>query len=202
MLTPSQLKTLRFIQQFIEQNEYAPTTSEIAHGIGIRSRGVVHRYLKALAAKGAITLKPNRHRNIRLPDVQQDAMSIKKFELPLVGTIAAGQPIEAISDRDTLELSSIFLGDGRYALRVKGDSMIDEGILDGDIIIAERTVVAKDGDVVVALIDQQEATLKRLQRNANGTITLIPANKSLSPMVFEADRVMVQGVFVGLLRLS
>ena len=176
MLTLSQRKTFDFIKHYISNHDYSPTVAEIAKGIGIKSRGVVHRYLKALEAAGVIALTPKRHRNIRLLTGKPGNPTI-----PLVGEIAAGQPIEAIEQQERVDIVDIFLGDNRYALRIKGDSMVDEGIRHGDIVICQRSDAACDGQIVVALIDQQEATLKRLQRNTNNTITLIPANAALEP---------------------
>jgi repressor LexA len=198
MLTLSQRKTYEFIQQFFADHEYAPTAAEIAEGIGIKSRGVVHRYLKALEAAGYIHLEPKRHRNIRLLNIE--ASNDGDGGLPLVGAIAAGRPIEAITQHETVDVANVFLGPNRYALRVKGDSMVEEGIFDGDIVVCEQAVTANNGNIVVALIDGNEATLKRFHRNPDETVTLFPANQQLQPMTYGADRVQVQGRFVGLLR--
>jgi repressor LexA len=122
--------------------------------------------------------------------------------LPLMGSIAAGSPIEAITQQETIDVSQIFLGPNRFALRVKGDSMIDEGILDGDIVVCEKADNASNGQIVVALIDNEQATLKRLQRNQNNSITLLPANAKHKPQSYPADRVNIQGIFVGLLRFE
>ena len=178
------------------EHDYAPTAAEIAQGIGIRSRGVVHRYLKCLVEAGLIRLLPKRHRNIEL------LMASTDYSLPLVGVIAAGQPIEAIEQQETIDVASIFLGECRYALKVKGDSMVDEGIFDGDIVVCERAQSADSGQIVVALIDQEEATLKRLFHNEDESITLVPANPSHHPMIYPSDRVEVQGIYVGLLRVT
>ncbi len=199
MLTLTQRKTHEFIKEYFSEKGYSPTSAEIAKGIGIKSRGVVHRYLKALAEAGHIALTPNRHRNIRLLTSIQD-MFTGGATLPLVGAIAAGQPIEAIPQQDSIDVASVFLGVNRYALKVKGDSMIEEGIFDGDIVICERQDSANDGQIVVALIDLEEATLKRLQRNLDNTVTLHPANSTLKPMQYPAERVTIQGVYVGLIR--
>lgn len=196
MLTLSQRKTYEFIQRFIIMHDYSPTAAEIAQGIGIKSRGVVHRYLKALEASGLISLLPKRHRNIQLLEAPLSQ------SLPLVGTIAAGQPIEAISENESIDVFNVFLGFNRYALRVKGDSMIDEGIFDGDVIVCERAQAAQNGQIVVALLDHEQATLKRLFHNPDRTITLQPANPAHKPMIYSAHRVEVQGIFVGLLRFT
>ncbi len=195
MLTLSQRRTHEFIKVYFAEHGCSPTAAEIAKGIGIKSRGVVHRYLKALAQAGHIALTPHRHRNITLQELFTEPTC-----LPLVGTIAAGCPIEAIPQEESIDVANIFLGANRYALKVKGDSMIDEGIFDGDVVICEKCDTADDGQIVVALVDQAEATLKRLQRNADNTITLHPANPQLKPMIYSADRITIQGIYIGLLR--
>ena len=200
MLTLAQQKTEAFIRAFFKKHNYAPTASEIAEGIGIKSRGVVHRYLKALAEAGRIALTPKRHRNIRLLEPCLLEGSNMTTALPLMGSIAAGQPIEAIPQADSIDVAAIFTGPNRYALKVKGDSMIDEGIFDGDVVICQKSDTAENGQIVVALIDREEATLKRLERNRDKTITLHPANPTLKPMVYCAERVIIQGIYIGLIR--
>ena len=197
MLTLAQHNVYRFIQDFIEKNQYSPTTAEIAEGIGIKSRGVVHRYLKALVDAGHIDLEPNRKRNIRLKEENK-----MDYQLPLLGKIAAGMPIEAVQDNESVDIASMFLTPGRYALRVKGNSMIDEGIHDGDVIICQHADSARDGQIVVALVDNEGATLKKLRRNRDATITLMPANSEHHPQTYACDRVRIQGIFVGLLRMA
>lgn len=197
MLTLAQHNVYRFIKDYIEKNGYAPTTAEIAEGIGIKSRGVVHRYLKALVDAGHINLEPNRKRNIRMVEAKN-----LEYSLPLLGKIAAGLPIEAVQDNESVDIASMFLSPGRYALRVKGESMIDEGIHDGDVIICQHADNARDGQIVVALVDNEGATLKKLRRNRDATITLVPANSAHEPQTYDCDRVRVQGIFVGLLRMA
>lgn len=201
MLTRSQQRTYDFIVAFIKDKGYSPTTTEIASGTGLASRGVVYRYLKALVVANKITLIPNRHRNIQLESPLLPTMSMPADEIPLKGFIAAGHPIEAIEQQDAFSLSQVFSQENVFALKVRGDSMIDEGIMHGDMVICRMTSVAENGDIVVALIDQQEATLKRWQLLSDGNIKLYPANQALSPMTFPSERVTVQGVFIGLVRL-
>ena len=196
MLTDSQRKTYQFIHQYIQKHGYSPKLPEIAKGIGIRSIGVIHRYLQALIEEGLIAITPHKHRGIQLIAQKQP------HHLALVGKIAAGKPIEAISLPQELNLSALFAGENRYALRVQGDSMIEEGILDGDIVICRHSNTAEDGAVVVALIDNAEATLKRIKHHSNGMVTLIPANSQLKPIVYEASRVQVQGVLMGVVRVA
>lgn len=194
MLTKSQHKILLFLKSFFQKNNYSPTIAEIAEAIDIKSRGVVHRNLQAIAQNGFIKIITGKRRNIEL--IQE------RFGcLPLIGKIAAGIPIEAIEDVEWLDLSTRLFSGEKYLLKVKGDSMIEENICDGDIVICEKNSTASNGNIVVALIDQAEATLKRIKYNKDGTITLFPANCNLKPQIYSSTRVTVQGIFVGLLRL-
>lgn len=194
MITLSQRKTLDFVKIYINDHGYAPTVSEIANGIGVASRGVVHRYLKALSAAGEIHMTPRRHRNIRL--VCRDPSRT----MSVLGRIAAGKPIEAVLDAEYVDVGSIFVGDRRYALRVKGDSMIDEGILDNDLVVCERADTARNGQIVVALVDNENVTLKRWQDNCDGTVTLLPANAQHQPVTYDINRLQIQGLYMGLIR--
>lgn len=194
MLTVSQQKVYDFIQHYMKEHKHSPTMAEIAKAIGIKSRGVVHRYVSVLANQGLINIIPGHRRNIKLVD--QD------FSLKLKGRIAAGSPIEAITDNETLDIVNIFLGKNRYALKVKGDSMIDEGIFDGDVVVCEYCESPSDGKIVVALVDNHEATLKRIKYNPDSTITLIPANQKLAPITYSQDRITIQGIYIGLLRFE
>lgn len=194
MLTLSQRKVYEFIQSYVNDHHHAPTMAEIAKGIGIKSRGVVHRYVAALADEGLITIIPGHRRNIQLNQPSNC--------LVLKGRIAAGSPIEAITDNETLDIVSIFIGPNRYALKVKGDSMIEEGIYDGDVVVCEYCEHPTDGKIVVALVDNQEATLKRIKYNQNNTITLVPANSNLMPITYARERIAFQGIYIGLLRFD
>ncbi len=194
MLTDSQRKTLQFIRHYVASHGYAPKLQEIAEGIGISSRGVAHRYVQALIDGGYIEASSGRHRGIRLLDDETET------RLPLLGKIAAGMPIEAIEGQDEINLADFFMGPGRFALKVQGDSMIEAGILDGDIAIIRQQNQAHNGDIVVALIDNLEATLKTFKRLANGQIQLIPANAQLSTMLYDPRRVQIQGILVGSMR--
>ena len=196
MLTPGQNKALQFIKTYIAHEGIAPSLAEIAEGLGTTSRGSMHKQVQALAAAGVIRLLPGRQRGIELIG-RQDT---RPDSLPLLGRIAAGQPIEAIPDEETLNLTEFLLGPNRFALRVQGDSMIEAGILDGDTVIIKRGETAKDGDIVVALIDNEEATLKRFHRRIGDKIELAPENRSLRPLILDAHRVRIQGVLVSQLR--
>lgn len=196
-LTDKQQLTLDFIQRYLATHSIAPKLQEIADGIGISSRGVAHRYVQALTDAGFIDTNNGKQRAIRLlkPNPHR-AESV----LPLLGKIAAGKPIEAIPGEDQLDLRDFF-GHNNFAVRVQGDSMIEAGIMDGDTVIIEFRETANDGDIVVALIDEAETTLKRFKRSHKGRyIKLIPANKDMEEMVYEANRVRIQGVLIGQLR--
>ena len=195
MLSDSQRKTLSFIRQYVARYGYAPKLQEIAAGIGISSRGVVHRYIQALVQEGYLENISGKHRGLRLLDKGQTTGGI-----PLLGKIAAGRPIEAINNQDELNLQNFFPGSNTFAVRVEGDSMIEMGILDGDIVIVESTDSAKSGEVVVALIDGEEATLKRLEYTKEGQVSLVPANKKMKPMIYDPEQVCIQGVLVGAVR--
>ena len=196
MPTLLEKRILNFIRAFIIKHGHSPTLVEIGNAVEINSKGTVHRYIQSLRNKELLAQPERGWRGIRLTD---DALN-HSTTLPLVGRIAAGQPIEAISENDEINLSEMFVGKDRYALEIKGDSMIDIGILDGDIVIIEPRNTAEFGDVIVALIDDQEATLKRFKRLKNGKIELSPENQLLEPMVYDADRVKIQGRLVGQLR--
>jgi repressor LexA len=196
MITPIQQKIFNFIHDFIKENGYAPLLKEVALGIGIspKSKSFISRSVRDLVDAGFLVVEDQRRpRNIHLVETP-------RMCLPIMGRIAAGAPIEAISQTDTLDIGALLMHEDHYILEVRGDSMIEEGILDGDKIICKRRDTAKEGDIVVALIDNQEATLKRIRYKPTDNITLLPANPKLKPQVYAAHRVKVQGVFVGLLR--
>ncbi len=196
-LTDKQRLTLDFIERYVAIHTVPPKLQEIAEGIGIGSRGVAHRYVQALVDAGFVKTDSGKHRGIRLlkHNPHRDELT-----LPLLGKIAAGKPIEAIPGEDQLDLRDFF-GHNNFAVRVQGDSMIEAGIMDGDTVIIEFRETANDGDIVVALIDESETTLKRFKRSHRGRyIKLIPANKEMEEMVYEASRVRIQGVLIGQLR--
>lgn len=192
----SERKTLIFIEQFVAKHGFSPKLHEICQGIGITSKGTVSRYLQALIEAGHLHKDPGKSRGLTLLNKPANFDS-----LPLMGVIAAGQPIEAIPDQETLNFSS-FMGQGMYALKVRGFSMQDEGILDGDFVICHAQNSANEGDIVVALIDAQEVTLKRYYKENARQIRLVPANASMIPLIIDAERVQIQGIFKALLRVK
>jgi len=202
-LTQTEIKIQDFIRVFISQNGHSPTLREIGDGVAIKSKGTVHRYVTALKTKGALQHNERQWRGLSLtePDTTPDS-TVESPYLPFLGRIAAGQPIEAISDISEINITDLLLGKGssRYMLQIKGDSMMDLGILDGDMVVIERRDHAKNGDIVVALIDEQNATLKRFHLENDGQVLLIPANASLTAQQYAADRVRIQGILVGQMR--
>ena len=196
--TPKQLKILIAIRDFRVRNGYSPTMQELADQLGV-SKVTIFEHVEALERKELILRARNRARSlevsptVRLPDESKPA------SYPIVGTIAAGQPIEAIETRETLELENLFnTRHGTYVLRVKGNSMIDDHIADGDYVIIERREAARDGETVVALLDDGQATLKRFYKE-RGRIRLQPANSAMAPIYVDKD-IRIQGVLIGVLR--
>ena len=196
MLTGLEEKILQCITRYITQNGRSPTLDEIGQLLEIKSKGTIHRYVKSLIDKGHLQRSGRNWRGLRLTGEKNRRLTI----LPLAGRIAAGKPIEAISEQYEINFSEMLLGPGRYVLEVQGDSMIDAGILDGELVIIRETQSANNGDIVVALVDNSEATLKRLRKKGN-QIELIPDNQSMSPMKYSADRINIQGVVVGQVRM-
>ena len=195
--TPRQKQILDFVTRSIDRRGFAPSIQEICDHFDLASTATVHKHLKNLAARGLLTRESHRSRALEVPN----AAASEAVEIPLLGRVAAGIPIEAISNPDTIAIPADWLGRGeRFALKVRGDSMIDAHIEDGDIVVVERKEVARDGDTVIALIDESEATLKIYRTQGDGRVRLEPRNEALKPMVFDAARVRIQGSVVGVLR--
>ena len=195
--TPRQKQILDFVTRSIDRRGFAPSIKEICDHFGLASTATVHKHLKNLAERGLLNRESNRSRALEVPTHGV----AEAFEIPLLGRVAAGVPIEAISNPDTIAVPSDWLGRGEtFALRVRGDSMIDAHIEDGDVVVVERRETARDGETVIALVDDAEATLKIFRTQADGRVRLEPRNESLKPMIFEASRVRVQGAVVGVLR--
>lgn len=194
-----QKQILDFIRQYIDKYGYSPTLGEIADSIGVSSLATVHEHLQALVTKGVIKKFEGAVRGIELID-QKLSSALKGIELPVLGFIAAGQPIMTYTDPDaTINVPpTMVTGKKRsYVLQVKGDSMIEDGILDGDYVIIEEQTIARDGEIVVALLDNGLATLKRFYKEPN-RIRLEPANSSMEP-IYTTD-VKIQGKCVGVIR--
>src|SRR3989338_10529456 len=197
-----QKQILDFIRQYIDKYGYSPTLGEIAEAMGVHSLATVHEHLQTLTAKGVIKRFDGAVRGIEIVDNKISAV-LQGIELPILGYIAAGQPIQTYTDPDaTIRVApSMISGKKRsYVLQVKGDSMIEEGILDGDYVIIEEQNTAHDGDTVVALLDNGLATLKKFYREPN-RVRLEPANASMSPIyVDDPDSMKIQGKCVGVIR--
>ncbi len=201
-LYKKQKQILDFISQYIQINGYSPTLQEIADAMGLSSLATVHEHLQALEKKGIIKKYDGSVRGIEVLDERYNA-NLNVIELPLVGFIAAGQPIEAIENSlETVVVSSDMVSKSKrcYVLQVKGDSMIEEGIFDSDHIVIQQQNTAQDGDIVVALIDNEFATLKKFFKEPNGKIRLQPANSKMDPIVVDAKSVAVQGKVTGVIR--
>lgn len=196
MLTSQEHKTLQFIRNYLAHHGNAPKFKEIGVAIGVHSQGTIHRYVQALEDKGYIDRVKGNSRGMSLVELPL----VSPPTIPLLGKIAAGLPLEAIEDQQELNLAEMFMGPELFALRVTGDSMIEAGILDEDYVIIKKQLTANDGDIVVAMIDKAEATLKRFKRKSDSLIALIPANAEMEPMIYAADRVRIHGILVGQLR--
>ena len=198
MLTKRQKQILDFITGFIEENGYAPTYQEIGEYFDLSSPATIHQHIKALEDKGYLKSEYNAKRSLEILEVMDESRSIA-YELPLVGLIAAGQPIEAVEDNETIAIPSnlVLKQENTFVLKVKGDSMIGDGILSGDYVVVERNNFPKNGDIIVALLDNAYATLKRFYRE-QARIRLQPANGKYKP-IYVKD-LIVQGVVRGVIR--
>ena len=224
MLTRKQHELIRYIQAKLEETGVSPSFEEMKEALDLKSKSGVHRLISALEERGFIRRLPNRARalevlkqpedvsnkaplaksdnvvELRRPEPTRASPANDVIEIPLHGRIAAGVPIEAMETASMLPVPAALLGSGEhYALEVSGDSMIDAGILDGDYALIRRTDTARDGEIVVALVRGEEATLKYLRRES-GRVRLDPANSAYEPQVYDAAEVVVQGKLAGLLR--
>ncbi|HVO09933.1 MAG TPA: transcriptional repressor LexA [Vicinamibacteria bacterium] len=197
-LTRRQKEMLDFLNRYLEQNGYAPTIEETAAHFGLRSLATVHKHLTNLQSKGLIKREWNRSRALELVPTE---VKVRAVELPLLGRVAAGSPIEAVTASETIFVPEDMVGrEETYVLQVKGDSMIEEQIRDGDYVIVENRRFARDGEMVIALLDGENVTLKKLYREGGGRVRLQPANAALQPIYVDQDRLRVQGVVIGVLR--
>lgn len=214
MLTRKQQELLGFIDDRLKESGVSPSFEEMKDALSLRSKSGVHRLINALEERHFIRRLPNRARALevlRLPDAMNPGINTSKpaplpepandsVSVPLHGRIAAGLPLEALESDRSLSVPSALLGPGdHYALEVSGDSMIEAGIFDGDYALIRRCDEARDGDIVVALIDESEATLKYLRREKN-MVRLDPANSTHQPQHYRPDQVRVQGRLAGILR--
>ena len=216
MLTAKQRELLQFIHDRLQQSGVSPSFDEMREALELKSKSGVHRLISALEERQFIRRLPNRARAlevIKMPETLSPtiaaAMAAKAvvpaaandtIEIPMHGRIAAGTPIEALQGTEGFAVPAALLGPGEhYALEVSGDSMVEEGILDGDFALIRKVDTARDGEIVVALIDEEEATLKTYRREGN-MIRLDPANRQYEPQRYAEDRVRIQGRLAGLIR--
>jgi repressor LexA len=198
VLTPRQREVYDFVARFIEERGYAPTIAEIKERLGLRSPATVHQLLSALEDEALIRRVPHASRAIELVN---ESGADESNEIPLLGTVAAGRPIEAILSDETIAVPPDMVGRGHtFALRVRGDSMIDEQIREGDFIIVASGKTATNGQTVVALVNGSEATVKRFYKERD-RVRLEPANSNYEPIIVKPpDRLDIQGVVIGVIR--
>ena len=215
MLTKKQHELLSYINGRLAETGVSPSFEEMKEALELKSKSGVHRLISALEERGFIRRLANRARALevtKMPDVKATGSEAPRaavqlpqaandvIELPLHGRIAAGTPIEALQGTESLSVPAALLGPGEhYALEVAGDSMVEEGILDGDYALVRKTDVARDGEIVVALINEEEATLKTFRREGQ-MIRLDPANRNYDPQRYRPDQIRIQGKLAGLLR--
>src|SRR5215467_2735218 len=202
-ITKRQRQVYDFIAEFVQRNQFTPSYQEIGDGLGMSSLATVHKHITNLEKKGPLNRDYNRSRSIDLLPPKgrmKQAMSINTgMVLPLMGRIAAGQPIEAIERPESISLADFTRSKDAFVLEVRGDSMQDEHILDGDYVLVEKTKIAHNGDIVVALVAGADATLKRLYREGD-KIRLQPSNARMKPIIVPARAVEIQGRVIGVLR--
>jgi repressor LexA len=202
-ITKRQRQVYDFIADFVQKNQYSPSFEEIGDGLGLSSLATVHKHISNLEKKGLLSRDYNRSRSIDLLPPKgrlKQAMSVNTgMVLPLVGRIAAGQPIEAIERPETISLADFTRSKDVFVLEVRGESMQDEHILDGDYVLIEKTKLAHKGDIVVALVEGTDATLKRFYREGD-KIRLQPSNAKMKPIIVPAADVEIQGRVIGVLR--
>jgi repressor LexA len=203
-LTRRQKELMDFLVNFIRQNGYSPSYEEIASGLGLASLATVHKHIQALENKQYLKRNYNHSRSLEVSQKffreQSVGTSAETPSIPLLGRIAAGVPVEAIPDAETLHFSD-FASDGNtFALQVRGDSMIEDHICNGDYVLVEKTDSVRNGDIVVALVDNSEATLKRYYLEPDGRVRLQPANASMAPIYVDPAKLQIQGRVLAVMR--
>jgi repressor LexA len=196
-LTKRQAQILEFVTQHIANNNYAPSYREIGEHFGLSSTATIAEHVEALKTKGYLSHEENLARSLQPMAVANNENDPQEFGIPLLGTIAAGKPIQAVPTSETIDIPKDMMGTNVFALRVKGESMIEDGIMSGDYIIVEQTKTAKNGDIVVALIDHENVTLKRFYKEKD-RIRLQPANSTMQPIFL--TKVAIQGRVKGVIR--
>jgi repressor LexA len=204
-LTRRQKEVMDFLAKFIEDNGYSPSYEEIATGLGLASLATVHKHVQALEAKQYVRRSFNHSRSLEIGDryfaeERARGTNSKGPSVPLLGRIAAGSPVEAIPNPETLQFSDFAGSPNVFALEVRGDSMIDDHICSGDYVLVERSDSVRNGDIVVALVDGTEATLKRYYYEPDGRVRLQPANASMSPIMVDPSALQIQGKVLAIMR--
>lgn len=204
-LTRRQKEVLEFLAEFIEKNRYSPSYEEIAEGLSLNSLATIHKHISSLESKGYLRRAFNQSRSLEIApryaaEVEKRKAAETGLAVPFMGKIAAGVPVEAFAQPETLQFQD-FAGDSStYALQVRGESMIEDHICNGDFVLIQKTESVRDGDIVVALVEGAETTLKRLYREPNGQVRLQPANSSMEPIFVPASSLQVQGKLIAVLR--
>jgi repressor LexA len=207
-LTRRQKDVVDFVSSFINERGYSPSFEEIAEGLGLASLATVHKHIQALEAKRYLHRSYNHSRSLEIGEryvVEERARrkqdDVPSFpEIPLMGRIAAGAPVEAIANPETLHFSDFAGNPGTFALEVRGESMIDDHICSGDFVLVEQVDPVKNGDIVVALVDNSEATLKRYYTEPDGRIRLQPANSAMQPIFVDPSQLQIQGRVLAVMR--
>src|SRR2546422_9911972 len=202
-ITRRQRQVYDYISDFVQRNGYSPSFEEIGEGMGLSSLATVHKHISNLEKKGLLTRDYNRSRSIDLLPPKgrlKQAMSVNTtMVLPLMGRIAAGQPIEAVQNNETISLADFVRSKEVFGLEVRGDSMQAAAVLNGDYVLVEKIKTAHNGDIVVALVEMTDATLKRFYREGD-KIRLQPSNAAMQPIIVPAASVEIQGRVIGVLR--
>lgn len=204
-LTKRQKEFLEFLAGFLEKRGYSPSYEEIAEGLDLASLATVHKHILSLETKKYLTRGFNQSRSLEISqkyydEQRQHRQMPARAEVPLLGRIAAGRPVEAIAGEDTLNFADFACDPNTFALKVRGESMIDEHICDGDYVLIEKASEARNGDIVVALVDGSETTLKRFYNEPGDRVRLQPANASMEPIYVPKAAVSIQGKLLAVLR--
>jgi repressor LexA len=204
-LTKRQKDFLDFLAGFLEKHGYCPSYEEIAEGMSLASLATVHKHILALETKHYLKRGFNQSRSLEIAskyydEQRQHRQAVPSYEVPLLGRIAAGVPVESLAGNDSISFAD-FVGDpNTYALQVRGESMVEDHICDGDYVLVERATEARDGEIVVALVNGMETTLKRFYRESDGRVRLQPANATMKPIYVPGPSVAIQGKVLAVLR--
>lgn len=203
-LTRRQKELMDFLADFISKNGYSPSYEEIANGLKLASLATVHKHIQALQTKNYLRRSFNHSRSLEIGEryfaEEKARRPATDLSVPLMGRIAAGVPVEAIQNPETLHFSDFAKNDSTFALQVRGDSMIEDHICSGDYVLVEKAETVKNGEIVVALVDGSEATLKRYYEEPTGAIRLQPANSAMQPILVQPSQLQIQGRVLAVMR--